>query len=509
MGFIFKLFKIIGIDLSYFNDNPNTEKVVDPQKIVETGIDFVAMRSSVGKWLDTKFKQYWAALRGYVLRIQYHYMDYYSHVGLGLTAKQWGEVQAQTVYDSTKADNDGCIAFLDIEKASFAARIEDVLPLVKEIASAFLVKLDALNGKKNGLYLSLSYLTFFLFAKDRPLWLALYNEYYTPAQAVSLARSKGWTGPVYIWQYASDGDIDDDGTADGLKIGVESATVDLNIWVASEEEYKNFGKVSIVNPNPVDPNDEFMAKCTATSLYIRSLPSISGAILGNLSKGDERLVIEINNGWYKIGDGKWVSGLYMQKLDTPVIPTPEPEPIDMANVMNIEPLSQVDASRKDITFGNTKIGYDGCLTVDIEMMLNYLGLKIDTAGLVTWLKANEGYYGNLFVWKSIEKLLPGLTFNGKYTGARLDLIEESLSRKMPVLVHVDFDPATSLVEQHWAFIIGKSGASYIAIDPKDGAKIKLDERYEQIYNVATYSFTGTIFDAEKLSRLWNAHPDLH
>jgi len=189
--------------------------------------------------------------------------------------------------------------------------------------------------------------------------------------------------------------------------------------------------------------------------------------------------------------------------------TAEDEIIDMTNVLNIEPLSQVDASRGDIAFGNTKIRYDGCLTVDIEMMLNYLGLKIDTAGLVTWLNANEGYYGNLFVWKSIEKLLPGLTFTAKYTGSNLDKIDESLSRKMPVLVYVDYDPATSFVEQHWVLVIGKQGASYIAIDTKDGAKIKLEQRYEQIYNVATYAFTGTISDAEKLSRLWLAHPDLH
>jgi GH25 family lysozyme M1 (1,4-beta-N-acetylmuramidase) len=250
MGFIFKAFKIIGIDLSKYNDNPDTPQVVDPQKVVDTGIDFVAMRSTVGKWLDPKFKQFWAALRGFVLRIQYHYMDYYSHTGLGLTAEQWGQVQAQAVFDSTKDDNDGCPAFLDIEKASFAARIEDVLPLVQSIAKAFLVKLDVLNGKKNGLYLSLSYIKYFLFAASRPLWLAWYNEYYTPEQAIKFAREKGWAGPIYIWQYASDGDIDDDGIADGLKIGVESRAVDLNIWIGTEEEFNNFGKVTGTTPEP-------------------------------------------------------------------------------------------------------------------------------------------------------------------------------------------------------------------------------------------------------------------
>jgi len=223
----------------------------------------------------------------------------------------------------------------------------------------------------------------------------------------------------------------------------------------------------------------------------------NGALYGNA----------INNDFIDLNKVKNLNALLKPGI------TAEDEIIDMTNVLNITPLSQVDISRKDITFGNTKIGYDGCLTVDIEMMLNYLGLKIDTATLVAWLNANEGYYGNLFVWKSIEKLLPGLTFNGKYTGARLDIIDESLARKMPVLVHVDFDPATSEVEQHWVLVVGKSGSSYIINDPRDGSRMKFEDVYgdpaTKIYNVATYSFSGVVTDTEKLARLWDAHPTLH
>ena len=196
--------------------------------------------------------------------------------------------------------------------------------------------------------------------------------------------------------------------------------------------------------------------------------------------------------------------------------TPEDEiiPIDMTNVMNIEPLSQVDASRGDIAFGTTKIRYDGCVIVNIEMMAKYLGLDIDTARLVDWLKANGGLYGNLFVWKSIENLIPGLTFTAKYAGGALDKIDESLSRKMPCLVHVDFNPATSVIDQHWVLVIGKSGSSYIINDPKDGKLVRFEDRYgdplTNIYNVSTYNFTSPIVtDAQKLERLWNAHTELH
>lgn len=197
----------------------------------------------------------------------------------------------------------------------------------------------------------------------------------------------------------------------------------------------------------------------------------------------------------------------LQALLKPGI-TPEDAIIPL-DIMNITPLSQQDY---DYSFGTTNIKADGCLGTNITMMLKYLGLDIDPIKLFTWLKANGGLSGNLFVWASVEKLLPGLKFVGKYTGARWDIVDESLARKMPCFLHVDYDGATSLVEQHWVMPIGKQGASYIAIDPKDGARIKLEDRYPQIYNVATYSFSGTapvVADAEKLVRLWDAHPTLH
>jgi len=211
----------------------------------------------------------------------------------------------------------------------------------------------------------------------------------------------------------------------------------------------------------------------------------------------------------KTDGNRWLIG------KPPMPPTSEDEIIDMTNVMNIDPLSQVDPRWKDIRLGNSAatIGSDGCLMTGVTMFARYLGVDTDPAKMNAWLTANGGYYDKLFVWKSIEKLLPGLTFTAKYTGSNLDKIDESLSRKMPCLVHVDYNPATSLVEQHWVLIIGKSGASYIINDPRDGSRVRFEDVYgdpaTNIYNVATYSFTGTISDAEKLSRLWLAHPTLH
>lgn len=260
--------------------------------------------------------------------------------------------------------------------------------------------------------------------------------------------------------------------------------LDCPLWIA------RYGDV----PDPLIYSSKERAAWDDYALWQYSSKG-NGALYGNA----------INNDFIDLNKVKNLDALLKPGI------TSEDEIID---IMNIEPLSQGDDSRGDIVFGNTKIRYDGCLTVGIEMMLNYLGLKIDTAGLVTWLNANGGYYGNLFVWKSIEKLLPGLTFTAKYTGSNLDKIDESLARKMPVLVHVDFDGATSTIEQHWVLVIGKQGSSYFIIDPKDGAKVKLEERYDNIYNVSTYAYTKPgvpveLSDTEKVSKLWLHHPELH
>ena len=519
MGFIFKTFKIIGIDLSKYNDNPDTPRVVDPQKVVDTGIDFTAMRSTVGKWLDPKFKQFWAALRGFVLRIQYHYMDYYSHGGLGLTAEQWGEVQAQAVYDSTKDDNDGCPAFLDIEKASFAAKIEDVLPLVQSIAKAFLVKLDALNGKKNGLYLSLSYIKYFLFAKDRPLWLALYNEYYTPAQAIALARSRGWTGPIYMWQYASDGDIDDDGVADGLKIGVESRTVDLNIWVESQDAFDNFGKKADIGQVPAEPPvvGQFMAKCTAAkSLTIRIMPDGDALVVGFLMHDEERRVYEVSDGWYRIGVGQWVWSRYMQKIAVPV------EPMVIIPNLAVPSVSQNNSLWNRILLGmstDRTIGSDGCALSGVDAAIAFLkGLVPNPAKLNQDLKNNGGFEGALIVWGAVTKIHPDIVLDednfirdaALVTEARIDAV---LRSGRPVIAQVDHNPSTTSLEPHWVVIKGKNSNGYVIMDTWDGATVELSSRYKKLLRMVVFSHVLAvpveISDPEKLKKLWAAHMELH
>jgi len=414
MGMTFNNYPIRGIDVSGYNNDPTTVKNLDIQKAVDLGIKFICVRSSFGVNTDWSFKTTWADAKGKALRVAYHYLDYYSNMAKGISDANWGKTQAQVVWNLIKDDNDGTPIFLDIEKASSAASIESVLPKVIAIAKAFLDEMDRLSGKLTGVYFPLSYLKNFQFTKHRPLWLAWYNEYVTIPNVIKSVRAEGWTGTIPMWQYTSDGDIDNDGVGDGIRMGMEAKALDLNIWLDAPEAFAGFGKATVTLPLPPDTTD----------------------IVG---------------------------------------------------------ISQQNELYKYIQFGDTNIGNNGCILIDIVMLLKYLGLDIDPQRLVDWLKANGGLYGNLFVWKSIEKLLPGLTFIAKYTGGALDKIDESLSRKMPCLAHVDFNPGTYAIDQHWILIVDKVDGRYVAIDPKDGMRIWFDERYgdplTNIYNVATYSYS--------------------
>lgn len=163
--------------------------------------------------------------------------------------------------------------------------------------------------------------------------------------------------------------------------------------------------------------------------------------------------------------------------------------------MNIKPLSQQNMRWRNKRLGTsyTTIGGYGCLITCASMLLNWVGFYTNPAKLNIWLTENGGYYeGNLFVWKSLKQLLPELTFIAKYSGAALEEIDESLAKGMPAIVHVDFYPTTWDFQDHWVLVIGKQGNSYIINDPKDGKRIKFEDRYgdpaKKIYHVSTYSF---------------------
>jgi lysozyme len=173
-----------------------------------------------------------------------------------------------------------------------------------------------------------------------------------------------------------------------------------------------------------------------------------------------------------------------------------PDTGDIAN-LPITPLSQQDPRWKSVKLGTSTstIGGYGCLLTCATMMLNYYGHPHTPETLNKALIDNQGYAnGNLFVWGVVNKLYPDITLERyidcQTVAAPLDVVEEALIDKLPVIVQVDYNPYTTAMDQHWVVIIGKQGSSYMMIDPIDGTTRKFEDRYglpaRHIYRIAIY-----------------------
>lgn len=153
---------------------------------------------------------------------------------------------------------------------------------------------------------------------------------------------------------------------------------------------------------------------------------------------------------------------------------------------------------KKLGTSTSSIASQGCLITCMSMFLKFLGFDTDPGRLNTLLLANGGYHnGNLFVWGSVTKFFPKLTFGYRYEYAALDKIDEQLARGLPVVVEVDYFPTTTPIDQHWVLVVGKVGGSYIINDPKKlGDQIKFEDRYgdpkSHMYIVNTYKFEPSI-----------------
>ncbi|MDX8364091.1 SH3 domain-containing protein [Cytobacillus sp. IB215665] len=77
---------------------------------------------------------------------------------------------------------------------------------------------------------------------------------------------------------------------------------------------------------------------TATTLNVRSDYSLDGNIVGNIPQGEEILILEENNKWYKInwlgGEG-WVASWYVKLFEEQDNPNPVNEPTEEENTVRI------------------------------------------------------------------------------------------------------------------------------------------------------------------------------
>jgi GH25 family lysozyme M1 (1,4-beta-N-acetylmuramidase) len=256
---IFKDYPIRGIDISQYNDKPDTVKLPDLEKAKAQGISFVSPRVGYGVVSDPVFSHYWKQAKELgIIRMPYFYLDYYSFKYLKISEEQWGVKQANFAWKILQSDPGECPLMLDVEESvnygwKFAP--ENNLSLNK-ISRNFLTQYDRLSGGKAGIYTSLGYLHWLNdWHRDRPLWMARYNELVTPEKCKADAR-KIWKVDPIIWQYASHGDVDKDGYGEGYDFGMENPRLDLNIWIDTIEAWAQFSKQTVVTLPPVDKTDK-------------------------------------------------------------------------------------------------------------------------------------------------------------------------------------------------------------------------------------------------------------
>lgn len=318
MSIKFSSFAIRGIDVSEFNGN------IDWSKVANT--HFTSIRVGFGRVLDAKFKVNWAAAKGKVKRFPYWYMDYYSNhkatsSANGISDAEWGKIQAETCWNAIKNDPEG-VVFLDIENCNPATgpAITTVSSRAQAIAKAFLQRMDQLNGKRNGIYCSLGMLTWFnTWFKDRPLWLAWYNETQTMESVLKAVKAAVWTGTLVIWQYASHGDLNGDGVADGVAMGMQYKFLDLNAmypdgWLVIWGEVED--APVIVDPPVVEPEEPETGeyekyRVLVPVLNLRSHPVVSSStVIGKLFVGNELRISQVDvldgKAWGQLhGQGWW------------------------------------------------------------------------------------------------------------------------------------------------------------------------------------------------------------
>lgn len=243
------------VDLSQNQDDPNTPSKPLLTKLINAGIKGIIIRVGFGLVLDRIFQWFWNLAKGKMPRKPYFYLDYYSHRKTGVTDADWGIEQAYTAYNALKGDYGEMPLALDCEESGYGGKITWLTRAsYNRIARAFCETYERLTGREVEIYTSVGFMWVFdNWAKDRSLWVAWYNRVITWQIVMDRIRAAGWRGKVVLWQYTSDGDINNDGIADGIALGMESSGLDFNVFPGSQtewEEYKNHA------PDPVPTVEE-------------------------------------------------------------------------------------------------------------------------------------------------------------------------------------------------------------------------------------------------------------
>lgn len=307
--------KIIGPDVSFYQDDPNTPNGIDFNRM-NTRADFVIIRAGQNLWTDRDFNKNWqAAKQAGLPRGSYWFYD--SRADPRAQAELWASLM--------KNDMGELPLFADFEEAykgEFTGWVH---------WKTFLDRLRALVGQKEiGIYTAYYYwadnapnpvtqandLEYF---HRYPLWIANYGV------EVPLVP-KPWSANEWLfWQFTAMGD--------GILYGVESAEIDLNYFNGDAQGFADRFNVPLPqDPTPPEPTGQKYV-VNAGALYVRQGPGTGYKAVGYLQRNDivEAFDHNTDGTWLLVrreSDGLmgWCSITYLVRITPPPPPDPETPP---------------------------------------------------------------------------------------------------------------------------------------------------------------------------------------
>lgn len=153
-------------------------------------------------------------------------------------------------------------------------------------------------------------------------------------------------------------------------------------------------------------------------------------------------------------------------------------------------LNQQDARWANALLGNNNLSRFnifnyGCLLTDICMILAYFGHDMTVLELNELLKKNRGFVpnGGDYVWGAVRGLYPEMGEHktdtpGLLTDSQMAEIKNSIDSGYPVLLLIDYNPKTVIVDFHYVIAVGYNPADendFTVVDPIGGATHSLKD----------------------------------
>lgn len=223
--------KIIGTDVSFYQDDPHTARGIDFAQMKRAGAAFTIIRAGQNLWEDNEFDISWSAARGILPRGSYWFYD--SRIEPKLQARKWHACFA----DPDDVGEFGLWCDFEDRYGGTWGGWKHWYTFIEEVKRLF-------PGQKIGIYTGFYYwkehtlganipavsLNYF---RQYPLWIAAYNP-------VAPEVPKPWDTWT-LWQYTDNGD--------GKRYGAESLNIDLNYFNGGEDDLSAFlGGAQIEQP---------------------------------------------------------------------------------------------------------------------------------------------------------------------------------------------------------------------------------------------------------------------